>query len=63
VQVKGNRVTGSLAAYRDPETGVRLVTTFEGGLVADTIAGTFTTHPGAPEDRPTGRWRVTREQP
>ena len=63
VQVKGKRVTGSLTPYRDPETGAQLITTFEGGLAADTIAGTFTTHPGAPEDRPTGHWRVTRERP
>src|SRR5712692_3058148 len=46
VRVSGGRVSGTLAPYADPETGARLVTTFEGRLSGDTIAGTYTTRGG-----------------
>jgi hypothetical protein len=60
VRVRGGRVNGSLDPYADPQTGTRLITTFVGAIVADTIAGTFTTRPSAAGDEATGRWRVVR---
>jgi hypothetical protein len=60
VRVRGGRVSGSLDAYADPQTGTRLITTFVGTIVADTIAGTFTTRPSAAGGEATGRWRVVR---
>ncbi|HEY6809155.1 MAG TPA: hypothetical protein VI160_10260 [Gemmatimonadales bacterium] len=62
VRVRGGRVSGSLDPYADPETGTRLITTFAGTIVADTIAGTFTTRPRAAGDEATGRWRVVRSR-
>ena len=64
VWVKGDRISGSLAPYADPETGARLYTAFEGRLVADTISGTFSTGEGsAATTEPTGTWRVVRRRP
>ncbi len=60
VRVRGGRVSGSLDPYADPQTGARLFTTFVGAIVADTIAGTYTTRPSAAGDEATGRWRVVR---
>lgn len=65
VQIQGGRVSGALEPYQDPETGGSLYTTFEGRLVGDTIAGTFTTRvpPSPAAGIPTGEWRVVREPP
>ena len=52
-----------MAPYADPQTGERLITTFEGRLAGDTIGGTFVTHPGPTPGGETGRWVVTRERP
>ena len=46
MRVQGDRVSGTLAPYADPETGKKLFTTFDGRIAGDTIAGTFTTRPG-----------------
>lgn len=62
IWVEGNRVTGVLAPYADPQTGDRLITTFAGRLAGDTIAGTFVTHPSPAPGGETGRWVVTRER-
>jgi hypothetical protein len=62
IWVEGSRVNGVLAPYADPQTGSRLITTFEGRLVGDTIAGTFVTHPGPTPGGETGRWMVARER-
>jgi hypothetical protein len=62
IRVEGNRVTGLLAPYADPQTGDRLFTTFDGRLAGDTIAGTFITRPGPAPGGETGRWIVTRER-
>ena len=43
VRVAQGRVTGRLAPYADPETGVQLFTAFEGQLRGDVIEGTYTT--------------------
>ena len=61
VRVAAGRVSGSLTPYADPETGAAAHTRFEGMLVGDTVAGTFTTR--FESDRPTGptgTWRVVR---
>jgi hypothetical protein len=64
VRVAGDHVSGSLTPYADPETGVRLFTSFEGRVVGDTISGTYTTRRTRDdENSPTGRWRVVRERP
>ena len=62
IWVEGTRVNGMLPPYADPQTGRRLITTFDGQLVGDTIAGSFVTRPGATADGETGRWVVTRER-
>jgi len=63
IWVEGNRVSGALAPYASPQTGERLVTTFDGRLAGDTIAGTFVTNPGPAPGGESGRWIVIRERP
>jgi hypothetical protein len=60
VWVAQGRVTGTLAPYADPETGVQLFTAFEGQLRGDVIEGTYTTHAARSRDSQTGQWKVTR---
>jgi len=60
VRVTGGRVTGTLAAYADPETGVQLFTAFEGQLHGDVIEGTYTTRAARGLNSQTGQWKVTR---
>ena len=63
VRVAEGRVTGTLAPYADPETGVQLFTAFEGVLRGDVIEGTYTTRAGRSVDSQTGEWKVTRRKP
>ncbi|MBI4419893.1 MAG: hypothetical protein HY560_03640 [Gemmatimonadetes bacterium] len=60
IRVTGDRVTGYLTPYRDPDTGVILSTTFEGQIVGDRITGTMTTINGKTGERLFGRWEVVR---
>ncbi|SRR6266508_4492829 len=62
VRVAEGRVTGTLAPYRDPETGVPLFTAFEGRLRGDVIEGTYTTRAARGVDSQTGEWNVTRRK-
>lgn len=62
VRVAAGRVSGILAPYADPETGVQLVTTFEGRLKGDTIVGTYAAHPAGSTEIQTGEWQVTRRK-
>jgi hypothetical protein len=62
IWVEGNKVTGMMAPYSDPQTGERLITTFEGRLAGDTIAGTFITRPSPPPQGQTGLWLVVRQR-
>src|SRR5713101_5813109 len=62
VRVAEGRVTGTLAPYADPETGVQLFTAFEGHLRGDVIEGTYTTRTGRGVDSQTGEWKVTRRK-
>lgn len=63
VRVEGDRVSGSLAPYRDPECGCPLYTTFEGSLTDDVIEGTFQTRHGQTNEVLRGRWKVVRAAP
>jgi hypothetical protein len=57
---EGDRVTGRMDPYTDPDCGCPVVTTFEGTVNGNRIEGTFTTH-GAPSGDPaTGTWSVER---
>jgi hypothetical protein len=61
VRITEKRISGALAPYADPSSGEPLHTTFEGTMIADTIAGTFTIRPiSGASDGPTGMWRVQR---
>jgi hypothetical protein len=62
VRIAGGRVSGTLAPYADPETGLRLFTTFEGRLSGDTITGTFMTRGPGSTGGQTGEWQVTRKR-
>lgn len=60
VRVAAGRVTGTLAPYADPETGLKLFTMFEGRLQGDAIEGTYTTRGAGVTEPQTGQWKVTR---
>ncbi|MFL5381831.1 MAG: hypothetical protein ACJ8GN_04885 [Longimicrobiaceae bacterium] len=62
VRVEGDRVTGVLDPYVDPECGCRVFTAFEGTLAGDRLRGTFVTR-GEPSGPVTGTWRVERRAP
>ena len=62
VRVAEGRVTGTLAPYADPETGVQLFTAFEGRLRGDVIEGTYATRAARGGDSQTGEWKVTRRK-
>jgi len=62
VRVEGDRVTGVLDPYLDPECGCRVFTAFEGTLVGDRLRGTFVTR-GEPAGPVTGTWSVERRAP
>lgn len=59
VRVLHDTVSGRLAPYADPQTGVRLSTSFVGALKGNTITGTYTTFLPSGETQ-TGRWTVQR---
>ena len=60
VRAYGNRVQGTLNAYKDPATGHRLVTTFRGDLAGDSIRGTYSSYDCEEGTRTAGDWRVAR---
>ena len=59
---EGNKVTGTLDPYRDPQCDCTVTTNFEGSFTdARTIEGTFTTVPSRTGTNVTGgKWKVTR---
>jgi hypothetical protein len=59
---EGNKVTGTLDPYRDPQCDCTVATNFEGTFTdARTIEGTFTTVPSRTGSNVTGgKWKVTR---
>jgi len=62
VRAEGNRVTGRLSPYTDPDCGCTLSTTFDGELAGDRIEGTFTSHSREHGHTNLGIWQVTRKQ-
>ena len=64
VFVSENEISGVLNAYRDPDCGCTLTTTFRGTIKGDVIEGTFHSEGSGishiPQD---GRWRVKRYTP
>jgi hypothetical protein len=64
VFVSDDEVTGVLNAYRDPDCGCTLTTTFRGRIQGDVIEGTFHTEGSGISHMPQdGRWRVKRYTP
>jgi hypothetical protein len=63
IHVGGERVSGELDRYRDPECGCLMRTVFEGRLLGDTLEGNYLSfhQDGSPPRR--GTWRVTRKRP
>ena len=62
VRVLGDRVTGMLDPYLDPDCGCTVYTAFEGTLAGDRLRGTFETR-GSPAGPATGTWSVHRRAP
>ncbi len=60
VQVEGNRVSGLLDPYRDPECGCVLITTFEGRVRDGVIEGRYTSRQQGSTTSYGGTWRVER---
>ncbi len=65
VRAEGGRVTGTLDAYKDPDCGCSLITTFEGVFTStDRIEGTYHSRGSDPGHAPAdGKWSVTRQKP
>lgn len=64
VYVSETEVSGVLDAYRDPDCGCTLTTTFRGTITGDVIEGTFHSEgTGLGHIPQNGRWRVTRFTP
>jgi len=59
VHVEAGHVSGTLDPYADPQTGERLLTTFNGEVKGGTIGGTYTTRLPSGLTQ-TGRWSVQR---
>jgi hypothetical protein len=61
---EGNKVTGTLDPYRDPQCDCTVTTNFEGTFTdARTIEGSFTTVPSRTGANVTGgKWKVTRQR-
>jgi hypothetical protein len=61
---EGNKVTGTLDPYRDPQCDCTVTTNFEGTFTdARTIEGSFTTVPSKTGANVTGgKWKVTRQR-
>lgn len=63
VRVQGDRVSGQLDPYTDPDCSCTVHTVFEGMVRGGRIEGSFTTR-GAPGATPvTGTWHVDRRAP
>lgn len=63
IRVRGDRLTGTLEPYRDPDTGYPVSTTFEGIISGDEISGNFVTINAQTGQRLMGNWRVLRKNP
>lgn len=63
VRCEGSAVSGWIDPYTDPDTGERVLTTFDGFLAGETITGTFVSYAELSNRRTTGTWTVTRKGP
>jgi hypothetical protein len=61
VRVEGGYLSGILDPYRDPVSGVVLVTVFRGSLEGDVISGEFATTNQLTGELSTGLWKVKRK--
>jgi hypothetical protein len=62
VHVTGDRISGTIEPWRDPETGHPLSSTFEGTIAGDRISGEFITIDGKTGERDVGSWEVKRRK-
>lgn len=63
VRCEPGKVSGRLDPYQDPDTGERVLTTFDGWQRGDEFHGTFSSlYPGTGH-RVTGEWSAKREKP
>ena len=60
VRIDGNRITGQLEPYDDPECGCSLITVFHGTIEGDKMSGTFTSRHGMSDHVDEGRWSARR---
>ena len=63
VRCEGSAVTGWIEPYTDPDTGEKILTTFDGLLDGDRIEGTFVSYGELSNRRTTGTWKVLRKGP
>ena len=63
VRCEDGNVTGRLEPYDDPETGERVLTTFEGRLLRKHFEGTFSSFYETSGRRISGTWSVQRVNP
>ena len=61
VRATAGTVSGRLDAYRDPQCGCRLTTTFTGELRGDTLSGRFSSWHEEMQHRTEGHWKVIRK--
>lgn len=61
VRIEGSKLRGTLAPYWDPDCDCRARTVFEGELVGNHIAGTFTSRRDADTAAVRGSWFADRE--
>ena len=62
VRCEGNEVTGWLEPYRDPDTGEKTSTTFEGLLDGNKLQGRFISYLESSGRRRVGTWNVIRKK-
>lgn len=62
VRVTGHEVTGSMAPYRDPDTGEMLGTTFKGRIDGDKITGALVTVHSSSGIEEVGSWEIFRKK-
>lgn len=62
VRVAGDRVSGQLDPYHDPECGCHLLTVFEGRLEGKEFRGTYITYHEESGHKVTGTWQAKREK-
>lgn len=62
VKIKGGGISGKLTPYWDPDIQRRLITTFEGTLVGDSIEGTFESRIDQSPIYFYGTWKATRKK-